>query len=147
MLARSTGNGLTMTSILYCEGSIMNINNKNKQLYTGADLEHIFGITRKTLFYYDKAGLVKPIDRIGKKRTKVYGEEGYRQMKKILQYREAGLKIEEIRLLMNDQKDDKTEIFEKALIRLEKDIESRKKEIENLKILIEEYKDHVNNHR
>ena len=45
MLARSTGNGLTMTSILYCEGSIMDINNKNKQLYTGADLEHIFGIT------------------------------------------------------------------------------------------------------
>ena len=147
MLARSTGNGLTMTSILYCEGSIMDINNKNKRLYTGADLEHIFGITRKTLFYYDKAGLLKPIDRIGKKRTKVYGEEGYRQMKKILQYREAGLKIEEIRLLMNDQKDDKTEIFEKALIRLEKDIEARKKEIENLKILIEEYKDHVNNHR
>ncbi|MBR4163005.1 MAG: MerR family transcriptional regulator [Solobacterium sp.] len=112
---------------------------KNKKLYTGADLEQIFGITRKTLFYYDKSGLLKPIERIGQRKTKLYDETGYQQLKCIIQYREAGLKIEEIKMLINGENDERTQILENALTRLEKDFAIRQKEIENLKKLIEEY--------
>ena len=112
---------------------------KTRKLYTGADLEQLFGITRKTLFYYDKSGLLKPIERIGQRKTKLYDENGYQQLKCIIQYREAGLKIEEIKMLMNGKKDDRTQILENALTRLERDYAIRQKEIENLKKLIEEY--------
>ena len=112
---------------------------KNKKLYTGADLEKIFGITRKTLFYYDKSGLLKPIERIGQRKTKLYDETGFQQLQCIIQYREAGLKIEEIKMLINGENDDRTQILENALIRLEKDFSIRQKEIENLKKLIKEY--------
>ena len=139
MLVRSTGNGLTMASIQYCEDSRMEKKCKNKKLYTGADLEKIFGFTRKTLFYYDKSGLLKPIERIGQRKTKLYDETGFQQLQCIIQYREAGLKIEEIKMLINGENDDRTQILENALIRLEKDFSIRQKEIENLKKLIKEY--------
>lgn len=111
-----------------------------KKYYFSTDLIRQFSITRKTLFYYDKAGLLKPVDRIGQARIKVYDEEGYNRMDKILQYRDAGLKIEEIRLLLNDDRFSKAEIFRKALNRLEEDFAVRRKEITNLHRLIEEYK-------
>ncbi len=125
------------------EQNMENTEARIKKYYSSTDLLRIFQITRKTLFYYDRAGLLKPIDRIGKKHTKVYDEEGYQQMKRILQYRESGLKIEEIRLLMNHEWEDKKDILENALMRLGKDIEIRNKEMKNLKILIAEHKDNM----
>ncbi|MBR4163006.1 MAG: MerR family transcriptional regulator [Solobacterium sp.] len=121
-----------------------NAEHNEKKYYFSSDLCRMFSITRKTLFYYDKAGLLKPVDRIGQIRIKVYDEEGYNRMEKILQYRDAGLRIEEIRLLMNGECLKKTEIFEKALDRLEKDFALKRKEIENLHQLIKEQKDNAN---
>ena len=111
-----------------------------KKYYFSTDLIRMFSITRKTLFYYDKAGLLKPVDRIGQIRVKVYDEEGYNRMEKLMQYRDAGLKIEEIRLLLNEDRFNKAEIFRKALNRLEDDFAARRQEIANLHRLIEAYK-------
>ena len=126
------------------EQNMENAEHNEKKYYCSTELVRMFSITRKTLFYYDKAGLLKPVDRIGQIRIKVYDEEGYKQMEKILQYRDAGLRIEEIRLLMNEECLTKAEIFENALNRLEKDFAVKRKEIENLHQLIEDQKNNAN---
>lgn len=55
------------------------------------------GVTRKTLYYYDKIDLLKPVCRIGKQRSKRYSDEAVDQLMEIRIYKEAGLTLEEIR--------------------------------------------------
>ena len=61
--------------------------NKSKRLYTVAEILSTTGTTRKTLYYYDKTGLLTPTERIGPQAHKVYNEEALERLRMILRYR------------------------------------------------------------
>lgn len=56
-------------------------------------------ITRKTLFYYDRIGLLKPTIRQGSQHHKLYGDKALKKLIIICIYRKAGYRIEDIRKL------------------------------------------------
>ena len=57
----------------------------------------IAGITRKTLFYYDRISLLEPTVRIGVQKIKMYDDCALDKLLKIRRYREAGLSVSQIR--------------------------------------------------
>lgn len=78
------------------------------------------GVTRKTLFYYDRIGLLKPTMRIGSQGHKYYDEQAVETLQKIRLYKECGLKISEIRTLIQGPPDTGRELMEAGIQRLEK---------------------------
>lgn len=111
---------------------------ENERLYTVAEISSITGVTRKTLFYYDKIGLLNPTDRIGPQLHKVYDEESLAHLKVILRYREAGLSISEVRSVIDSSAKDKRSIYEKVLERLMKEKTDREKTIRNLLMIMKD---------
>lgn len=59
------------------------------------------GVTRKTLYYYDKIDLLKPIKRSGKQKAKLYSDSAVDTLKTIKLYQEAGLRLSEVRTILN----------------------------------------------
>ncbi len=106
-------------------------------IYTVSDICSLTGVTRKTLFYYDRIGLLKPAARTGPQNSKLYDQEGLRKLQRILRYREAGLQISEVRGLLRDDTDHQT-ILLAALARLRQEQEQKEKQIFLLMGLLEE---------
>ncbi len=59
----------------------------------------IAGITRKTLFYYDRISLLEPTVRIGAQKIKMYDDEAVGKLLRIRRYRDAGVSVSEIRAI------------------------------------------------
>lgn len=95
------------------------------------------GITRKTLFYYDRIGLLCPTERTERQNFKLYDSQKLVRLEEIISYRRAGLSIREIRELLDDRQVNRLEILEQAMERLLKEKKEKHQEIENLKSLIE----------
>ena len=53
------------------------------------------GITRKTLFYYDKIGLLKPANRNGKQHGRMYSSSAIARLKTIMAYQSCGLDVQQ----------------------------------------------------
>ena len=79
------------------------------------------GVSRKTLYYYDKIGLLKPSERYGVQKAKLYDEEDAERLSKILAYREAGLSLHEIGEILECAEEEKIHILEAVIKRLEKE--------------------------
>ncbi len=90
--------------------------NNDKELCSVKDVCDRYGITRKTLFYYDRSGLLKPAIRQGSKQYKYYDEAALSRLESILEYRNAGLSIEEIREVIDLM--DKEKILNLSLIHI-----------------------------
>jgi DNA-binding transcriptional MerR regulator len=73
---------------------------KKNELLSVKDVCRNYGITRKTLFYYDRIGLIRPAQRVGTQMHKMYGEMEVRKLEEVLSCRQAGLKVSEIRHLL-----------------------------------------------
>ena len=117
------------------------MNKKQTQsLYSVSQVSKLMNITRKTLYYYDHAGLLAPAARLGSLETKYYGEAEIETLKKIKAYRAAGLKISEIQALFHKEKEP-MEIFLQVRERLENQLTQRKEEIDNLNALMKEAED------
>ena len=58
-------------------------------------LARAFGLSRSTLLYYDRIGLLKPSDRTGAG-YRCYSETDRRRLERICQFREAGLPLKDI---------------------------------------------------
>lgn len=112
-------------------------NEENKELYSVGQICELTGITRKTLFYYDRNGLLTPTARSGPQQFKFYDDEKLSRLKQIITYREAGLSIAEIREILDDQQADKLLVFKKAMKRLLHERNKADQEIRKLKELIE----------
>ncbi|MFO3714020.1 MerR family transcriptional regulator [Oribacterium sp. P9] len=110
---------------------------KEEKLYTVGEVCEQMGITRKTLFYYDQIGLLKPSERVSSQQVKLYDNEKIARLRCILQYREAGLRISEIRELLDDQNVHRLSILQTAMTRLQKERDGVEQEIVNLTKLIE----------
>lgn len=75
------------------------------------------GITRKTLFYYDKIGLLKPTNRNGKQHGKMYSSSAIARLKTIMAYQSCGLTLKEIDAILNQDGDEEA-ILQQAKTRL-----------------------------
>lgn len=64
--------------------------------YSISRLARAFGLSRSTLLYYDRIGLLAPSGRTGSG-YRCYSKENYRRLERICQFREAGLTLKEIR--------------------------------------------------
>lgn len=114
------------------------MNEEDRTMYTVGDMCSLLNITRKTLFYYDRIGLLKPVRRVGTQKYKEYDSTSLAALEKIIEYRSAGLKISEIQQLMNDGCADRKAILTAALRRIIAAKKQKEKEIEKLQELIRE---------
>lgn len=64
--------------------------------YSISRLAHAFGLSRSTLLYYDRIGLLLPSGRTGSG-YRCYSERDYRRLERICYFREAGLTLKDIR--------------------------------------------------
>ena len=109
-----------------------------ERLYSVKEVCEEFDITRKTLFYYDKAGLLKPSKRMGKQRFKYYNDEAVSRLRLIINYRSAGLIIEEIRTIIDiDDKQAILLILMDAKKRLTEEAFEKEQELKRLELLID----------
>ena len=105
--------------------------------YSVGDVCALLGMTRKTLFYYDRTGLAKPTERIGSQGYKVYDEAALNRLRRIAAYRQAGLTIEEVRSLLNPDCPDEIQLLTDALERLQAEAEELRMKTEKLASLLE----------
>lgn len=106
------------------------------KLYTVSEICEQMGITRKTLFYYDRIHLLEPSERVTSQQVKRYDDEKIQRLQSILQYREAGLRISEIRALLDDQNAQRLSILQSAMKRLQQEQDGVEQEICKLAALI-----------
>lgn len=68
--------------------------------YTILKLSRMAGISTRTLRYYDEIGILKPA-RINSSGYRIYGEPEVNKLQQILFYRELGVTLESIKLIIN----------------------------------------------
>ena len=110
--------------------------NHDETLYSVGETCRITGITRKTLFYYDRIGLLVPYERTEPQQFKLYDRKRLERLNGIIEYRGAGLRIAEIRALLDDCYVNRLEVMNGALERLLREKNGVDRQIRNLKELI-----------
>ena len=68
--------------------------------YSISKLARAFGLSRSTLLYYDRIGLLEPSGRTGSG-YRYYSEKDYRRLERIRHFREAGLTLKDIRAVLS----------------------------------------------
>ena len=97
--------------------------------YTVGEVRERTGVTRKTLFYYDRRGLLSPSARMGPQQHKMYSAEALERLREIQRLRSAGLRIEEVERALSASDEEKREIFRKVYERLLGEKEEKEKQI------------------
>ncbi|MGE4262870.1 MAG: MerR family transcriptional regulator [Desulfovibrio sp.] len=69
-------------------------------MLTVGRLARRFGLSRSTLLYYDRIGLLRPAAR-GDGEYRTYGPEEVERLERICRYREAGLALQAIRVVLD----------------------------------------------
>lgn len=88
--------------------------------YSIRELSDIAGISTRTLRYYDKIGLLKPLN-VRKSGYRYYGESEVALLQQILFYKERGLKLEQISEILYGGNFDVMSALSEHLIELEKE--------------------------
>lgn len=81
-----------------------------------------FGLSRSTLLYYDRIGLLRPSSRTAKD-YRVYSEKDAERLEQICRYRRAGLALEDIRQILDSRGGKLTTVLERRLDELNGEIE------------------------
>ena len=100
------------------------------QTYTVSQMTKLCGVTRKTLFYYDRIGLLVPKDRVGPQSRKIYDEGMLKRLQKIIELQACGLKNREIAQLLEDK--DSLSVIRTALVRAMEEEQTARMHIEKL---------------
>lgn len=91
-------------------------------MYTIGKLAEKFGLSRSTLLYYDRVGLLRPRGHF-KGAYRQYSEDDATRLESIRQYREAGLSVTAISdLLDSDKRGEMRKILESRLCELNDEI-------------------------
>lgn len=83
-------------------------------MYTIGKLVKEFNLSRSTLLYYDRIGLLKPSART-EADYRVYSEQDFKRMSKIALYKKAGLSLDEIAEILDSADDQFSNILEQRL--------------------------------
>lgn len=95
--------------------------------YTVQKLSEIAGVSKRTLRYYDEIELLKPA-RVNSSGYRIYGQKEVDKLQQILFYRELGVNLEKIKLILEDPDFNEVEALKEHRIKLLK----KKKQIEIL---------------
>jgi DNA-binding transcriptional MerR regulator len=90
--------------------------------YSVGRLGRRFGLSRSALLYYDRIGLLSPSVR-SSAGYRVYGERDVQRLEAICRYREVGLRLEQIRELIDGRVGRAAELLEARLDQLNLEIE------------------------
>jgi DNA-binding transcriptional MerR regulator len=90
-------------------------------MYTIGQIAKRFNLSRSTLLYYDSIGLLQANHRTDSN-YRIYGEESVRKLELIFMYREAGVSLEDIKLILDFSKSSLDNILEKRLVTLNQNI-------------------------
>ena len=85
--------------------------------YTVQKLSEIAKISKRTLRYYDEIGLLKPA-RVNSSGYRIYGEKEINKLQQILFYRELGVSLEQIKLILENPLFDEIEALKEHRIKL-----------------------------
>ena len=83
-------------------------------MYTIGDLVKAFNLSRSTLLYYHKIGLLTPSER-SESDYRLYSEQDFDRMSKIALYKKAGLSLEAIAEILDSLDDQLSSILEQRL--------------------------------
>lgn len=86
-------------------------------MFTVNQLGKKYGLSRSTLLYYDKIGLLKPSAR-SEANYRLYSHSDDKKMDTIVTYREAGLSLEAIADIINTGETKSTKVLEQRLVNL-----------------------------
>ncbi len=90
------------------------------KLYSITELSKLAGISSRSLRFYEACNLLSPALRLNKGR-RYYDKMGLYRLQQVLFYKELGLTLKEISLILNDKSFD----FPKALVQHRKDLENK----------------------
>jgi MerR family transcriptional regulator, thiopeptide resistance regulator len=90
-------------------------------MYRIGELARQFGLSRSTLLYYDKVGLLSPSGRSGSD-YRLYSPADRKRLEMICVYRRAGLTIEDIRTILALEGDDGSQVLGRRLKELGEEI-------------------------
>ena len=79
------------------------------------------GLSRGTLLYYESLGLVRP-PRRSTGNYRLYGEKDLERLRQVCLYRDAGLKLGDIRSILDKPQTDAAGVLERRLVELETEI-------------------------
>lgn len=97
-------------------------------MYTIGEVGKMFNLSRSSLLYYDKIGLLKPTERKSNK-YRLYDETQIKKLEKIIMYRESGVSLEDIqKLLDNSCTNDISSILISRLENIQEEIKLLKKQ-------------------
>lgn len=79
-----------------------------------------YGISRKTLYYYDQIGILKPTSRYGKQKAKFYSKKACKRLEAILLYQKAGLTLNSIQKILDDAEANPISILNDSITAMQK---------------------------
>jgi len=91
-------------------------------MLTVSNLARRCGLSRSTLLYYESIGLLKPALRTAAG-YRAYGEKDLRRLEQICVYRDAGLKLDDIRTILDRPEHDAPPVLKRRLVELTAEIE------------------------
>ena len=94
------------------------------------ELCQLKGVTRKTLYYYDKIGLLKPTKRVGKQKAEVYSQNAADRLDEIICLQNAGLTLSEIREMIDRPVSEKAEKLGISIMRMQEERKELDRRIE-----------------
>lgn len=110
-------------------------------MYSIGEFSVMLNLNKKTLRYYDDIGLFKPAHVDESNQYRYYEENQIEKIKEILRLRNIGITLEQIKLIVNQDNEKLTEIYNQRLL----EIEDAERLLERQKKLILKYKTVENN--
>jgi MerR family transcriptional regulator, thiopeptide resistance regulator len=89
---------------------------------TVTNLARACGLSRSTVLYYERVGLLKQVRRSAGN-YRIYGENDLRRLRQIRIYRDAGLTLGDIRSILDDALSDAAGVLKRRLVELSGEIE------------------------
>lgn len=86
-------------------------------MYRIGRLAREFGLSRSTLLYYDRIGLLQPSGR-SEASYRLYAESDRRRLEMICAYRRAGLTLEDIARLLADSQNEDVRVLQRRLMEI-----------------------------
>ena len=92
-------------------------------MLTVSKLAHRYGLSRSTVLYYERIGLLTPALR-SEANYRRYGDRDLRRLEQICVYRNAGLKLSDISTLLDRPENDAASVLKRRLLELDKEVET-----------------------
>lgn len=92
-------------------------------MFTVSKLAQRCGLSRGTLLYYESRGLLKPASRSDANYRR-YGEKDLHRLRQICLYRDAGLRLGDIRAILDRPENDAASVLQRRLLELGAEIET-----------------------